>query len=131
MTRRDGRAHGAREARGRCIRAARPSPDWQGAALLKMDRRRALLFGRPLPLREAVGDHAGRLHSGLAQLREACKLALHALAFLMHEAAEILDFGDGGEIGVDFFVFDFFGWHSVNRLSPFARVASGCPRTTK
>jgi hypothetical protein len=47
-----------------------------------------------LPLRDVVGDHAGRLHRGLAELRIAGNLALNALAFGMQEVAQALEFGN-------------------------------------
>src|ERR1700730_4509579 len=44
--------------------------------------------GGALPLLDVVGDHPRRLHRGLAQLRIAGNLALHALAFGVKHLAQ-------------------------------------------
>ena len=43
---------------------------------------------------DVVGDHAGRLHRGLAELGVARDLALDALAFGMEQVAQALELGD-------------------------------------
>src|SRR5207237_7314069 len=47
-----------------------------------------------LPLRDVVGDHARRLHRGLAELGIAGNLALDALAFGVKQVAQAFEFGN-------------------------------------
>ena len=47
-----------------------------------------------LPLRQVVGDHARRLHCGLAELCVAGEFALNALTFVMHQRAQAFEFSD-------------------------------------
>src|SRR5207344_3401788 len=51
----------------------------------------AQAVGGALPLRDVVGDHAGRLHRRLAELGIAGNLALDALAFGMQQIAEAFE----------------------------------------
>lgn len=50
--------------------------------------------GTAFPLGEIVGDHPRRFHRGLAELGEARQLALNALTFAVHEAAQTIEFRD-------------------------------------
>jgi len=50
--------------------------------------------GGALPLRDVVGNHAGRLHRGLAELGIAGDLALDALAFGVQQVAQALELRD-------------------------------------
>ena len=50
--------------------------------------------GGTLPLRDVVGDHAGGLHRGLAELGIAGNLALDALAFGVQQVAQAFQFRD-------------------------------------
>ena len=54
----------------------------------------AQAVGGAFPLRDVVGDHAGRFHRGLAELGVAGNLALDALAFGMQQVAQAFQFGD-------------------------------------
>jgi len=50
--------------------------------------------GGALPLVDVVGDHARRLHRGLAELGVAGDFALDALALGMQQVAQALELGD-------------------------------------
>ena len=52
----------------------------------------AQAVGGPFPLIDVVGDHARRLHRGLAELGIAGNLALDALAFGMQQVAQAFQF---------------------------------------
>ena len=54
----------------------------------------AQAVGSALPLVDVVGDHARRLHCGLAELGVARDLALDTLAFGMQQVAQALEFRD-------------------------------------
>src|SRR4051794_4739215 len=54
----------------------------------------AQAVGGALPLRDVVGDHARRLHRGLAELGVAGDLALDALALGMQQVAQALELRD-------------------------------------
>ena len=54
----------------------------------------AKAVGGAFPLRHIVGDHAGGLHGGLAELGVAGNLALDALAFGVQEVAQALQLGN-------------------------------------
>src|SRR5947199_4980813 len=54
----------------------------------------AQAVGGALPLRDVLGDDAGRLHRGLAELGIAGDLALDALSFRMQQVAQAFQFRD-------------------------------------
>ena len=65
-----------------------------GQVLAKSRLAVAQSVGGALPLRDVVGDHARRLHRGLAELGIAGDLALNALAFGMQQVAQAFEFGN-------------------------------------